>query len=87
MSCASRTSLADTGSVEVAVGPQQSALSIRPTVLHTGADGHLRHHGRQRPVPAAAAVGTPHIQPYNAIAQHFLRGRFRRLTWSRGAAA
>lgn len=53
-----RTSLADTGSVQVAVGSQESTFSVRPTVLYTGADEHLGHHRHQRGVTAVSAART-----------------------------
>jgi len=42
--CVCLTSLAVTGSVQVAKGSQQPTFTIRPTVLYTGADEHLWDH-------------------------------------------
>ena len=53
--CCHHTGLAGAGSVEVGVGPEQSALSIHPAVLHTGADRHLRHHRHHRHVATVTA--------------------------------
>ena len=40
-------SLADTGSVQVAVGSQQSTFTVCPTVLYAGTDEHLWDHRHQ----------------------------------------
>lgn len=58
------TGLADTSSIQVGVGAQESALPVRPTVVHTSTDEHLRHHRHQRRAAATAAAARTHIYTF-----------------------
>lgn len=67
---ASPTGLADAGGVQVGVGAQEAALPVGATVLHTGAEEHLWHHGHQGGAPTAAAAAQTHT---HAFIRPFLR--------------